>query len=127
MSKKANMDNIFITLGGDNMRSYPSRAEKREVRLYSEAEKGVFSLEFTLYPSEITKLEKQGFNISSPKPYSNSKDLFTVTVDWSKAFGVAIPHIVHSYINKIIETFPKDSINNLAQELYVIAQRACKK
>ncbi len=111
------------------MRSYPSRNEKREIRLYTAAEKGELSIEqLILYPSEITKLEKQGFKVvSNIKPYSNSTALFTVNVSWAGAFGCAIPYIVHSYINGIIETFPKNSINNFAQELYVIAHRALRK
>ena len=109
------------------MRSYPSRTDKREIRLYTAAEKGELSIEqFVLYPSEITKLEKQGFNVSNIKPYSNSSVLFTATVSWSNAYGCAIPHIVHSYINRIIETFPKRSVNNFAQELFVIAHRALR-
>lgn len=110
------------------MRSYPSRNEKREIRLYSAAEKGVLSIEqFILYPSEITKLEKQGFSVDTIKPYSNSSVLFTANVSWANAYGCTIPHIVHSYINRIIETFPKNSIENFAQELYVIAHRALRK
>lgn len=109
------------------MRSYPSRNEKREVRLYSIAEKGEFSTEFILYPSEIAKLQKQGFKVYNIKPYSNSKDLFTSTVDWSSAFGLAIPHIVFSYINRIIETYPQNHVTNFAQELYIISSKALKK
>lgn len=110
------------------MRSYPSRNEKREIRLYAAAEKGELSIEqLILYPSEITKLKKQGFKVSNIKPYNNSTSLFTVDISWADAFGCAIPHIVHSYLNRIIETFPKNSIKNFAQELYVIAHKALRK
>lgn len=107
------------------MYSYPSRSEKRQVQLLSAAEKGMFSFEnIIIYPREITKLEKDGFTVRSIKPYKESKALFTATVEWSNAYGCAIPHIVYSYIHGIIETSPQKAISTFAQELYVIAHKA---
>ena len=107
------------------MHSYPSRSEKRQINLYTAAERGVLSVEnMLLYPSEIKKLEKEGFYISNIVPSAISKGLYSVTVDWSHAYGSGIPHIVFSYIHNIIETYPKNSVNSFAQELFVIAQRA---
>lgn len=106
------------------MRSYPSRSETRETRLYSAAEKGKLSIEFTLYRSEITKLKKQGFSVKIIEPFPSFKNLYTVDVTWSNAFGFTIPLIVYSYTHGIIETFPKSAVENFAQELYVIAKRA---
>ena len=108
------------------MRGYPSRAEKREITLYSAAEKGEFSVGLILYPNEITRLEKDGFAVSYIHPCPKYKNLFTATVSWGNAYGPAIPHIVHSYIHGIIETKPKNSIENFAQELFVIAHKAVR-
>lgn len=107
------------------MYSYPSRSEKRQVQLISAAEKGDFLVKnIILYPREISKLEKDGFKVHSIKPYGGSKNLFTATVDWSCAFGLAIPHIVHSYIIGNIETYPRRSIRSFAQELFITSSKA---
>lgn len=107
------------------MISYPSRAERREVALISTAEKGDFSLDnIIVYPGEIAKLQKSGCIVHSIKPFESSKSLYSVTADWSRAFGCAIPHMVHSYIHGIIETFPKNHVKNFAQELFIISHRA---
>ena len=107
------------------MISYPTRSEKRQVKLYAAAEKGIFSLESViLYPSEIKKLEKDGFNVNTLKPFESKKKLFVANINWANPYGFAIPHIVHSYIHGIIETYPRNSIKNFAQELYVIAHKA---
>lgn len=106
------------------MRSYPSRAEVRETKLYAAAESGNLSLKNSLlYPAEIKRLEKEGFQVSDVKPSGIRKNLYSATIDWSRAYGNAIPHIVFSYINGIIETEPQNSISNFAQKLYVIAHR----
>lgn len=106
------------------MHSYPSRSEKRNVQLYSAAEKGEFSLEnIILYPAEIIKLKKDGFAVHNIKPFTSKKKLFVVNIEWANAYGPAIPHIVYSYIHGIIETYPKGFVNSFAQELYVIAHR----
>lgn len=108
------------------MHCYPSRNEVRETKLYIAAEKGKFSLDYVLYSSEMKKLEKDGFHISNVKPFSN-EGLYSVTIDWYRAFEdnvpYAIPHIVFAYTHGIVETFPKASVKNFAQELYVIAKR----
>ena len=110
------------------MHSYSSRADRRQVELYSSAEKGEFLIEnMILYPREITKLEKDGFKVHTIKPYSNTKDLFTATVEWANAYGPSIPHMVYSYIHGIIETYPKTFVNSFAQELIMIAHKASKK
>ena len=104
------------------MHCYPSRNEVRETKLYIAAEKGKFSLDYVLYSSEMKKLEKDGFHISNVKPFSN-EGLYSVTIDWYRAFGNEIPHIVFAYTRGIVLTFPKNSIKNFAQELYIIAQK----
>ena len=110
------------------MHSYPSRAERREIRLYSAAERGHLSLnKEVLYSGEIARLRKQGFTVNNIVPYSVSGKLYMATIDWSHAFGQSIPHLVYSYINMIIETYPRNSVKSFAQELYVIAQRANRK
>lgn len=107
------------------MYSYPSRSEKRQVQLLSSAEKGNFSLEnVVLYAREITRLEKDGFTVHSIKPFTSKKKLFVATIEWSDAYGSAIPHLVYSYIHGIIETEPKSAISSFAQELFVIAHKA---
>lgn len=126
MPQKTNVGTI-ITRGGDNLISYPTRSERRQVQLYSAAEKGEFSLEnIILYPSEIKKLEKDGFTVHSVKPFISKKKLFSATVEWSNVYNSAIPHLVYSYIYGIIETYPKNFVNSFAQELFVIAHRAKK-
>ena len=109
------------------MHSYPSRAETREILFYGAAEKGCLSYDnIILYPSEIKRLEKDGFFITNIKPSGIKPNLFSVTVSWANAFGLAIPHIIHSYIIGIIETKPSHHIHNFAQTLYVIAKKAKK-
>lgn len=108
------------------MYNYPSRAEKRQSKLYQTAEKGLFELEgLILYKSEIKSLKIKGFEILNIKEYPSKKSLYTVTISWEHAFGNAIPYLVYSYTNRVIETFPyyytKDSF---AKELFVIAKRA---
>lgn len=104
------------------MHSYPSRNEIRETKLYMVAERGEFSLDYILYSSEMKRLEKEGFRISNVKPFKDN--LYSVTIDWYRAFGNAIPHIVFAYTHGIVETFPNNSVKNFAQELYIIAQKA---
>ena len=107
------------------MFSYPTRAERRQVQLYSTAEKGEFSIKnMILYPREIARLKKEGFAVYYIRPFENTKDLFLATVEWSNSYGPAVPHIVYSYIMGIIETQPKNNIENFAQELYVIGHKA---
>lgn len=107
------------------MHSYSSRADRRQVQLYSAAEKGEFLIEnMILYPREITKLEKDGFKVHTIKPYQNTKDLFTATVEWANAYGASIPHIVYSYIHSIIETYPQTYVTSFAKELFLIAHKA---
>lgn len=107
------------------MISYPTRSERRELNLIQTAEKGDFSLDnLIVYPGEIRKLKKDGFVIHTVKPFDQSKSLYTVTVDWSNAYSGAIPHIVHSYIHGIIETYPKNYVKTFAQELFIITHLA---
>lgn len=110
------------------MTSYPSRSEKRQVKLYSAAEKGEFSLEnIILYPGEIRKLRNDGFTVYVIKPFPSHKKLYVTNIEWSGAYGPAIPHIVYSYIHGVIETYPKSSVDKFARELFIIAHRACLK
>ena len=107
------------------MHSYPSRAETREILFYRAAENGCLSCDnVILYPSEIKRLERDGFFVGNIKPSDINPNLFSATVSWVNAFGLAIPHIVHSYIIGIIETKPENHIKNFAQTLYVIAKKS---
>lgn len=105
------------------MHSYPSRNDTRETKLYIVAERGEFCLDYLLYSSEIKRLEKQGFRILNVKPFTKH-GLYSVTIDWCRAFGDAVPHTVFAYTHGIIETFPKASVDNFAKELYIIAEKA---
>lgn len=108
------------------MRSYPSRSENREMRLYRTAQNGLYKLkDMILYPSEVKSLKKKGFVVETI-PYSTLKvkNMLICTIDWSHPFSDEIPAIVSDYINGITNTYPKNSINSFAQELFVIAQRA---
>lgn len=127
MSKKANMGTVFI--GGDiEVRSYPSRSEKREYQLINAAENGKLSLEgVILYPSEIRKLKKDGFCIFDIKSYGTEKSsLYVATIDWASVYLGNIPHKVFSYIRRQIDELPKEDIHTFAQELFVIAHRNLK-
>ena len=87
------------------------------------AEEGLFSLESVLYSSEIKKLSKNGFAISDVKPFTKP-GLYTATISWNKAFGMAIPHVVFAYTHRIIDSVPSNVVTNLAQELYLVGKRA---
>lgn len=108
------------------MYTYPSRAEKRQSKLYLTAEKGLFKLEgVVLYKSEIKSLRKKGFEVLDIEEYPSQKSLYTVTLSWEHAFGNAIPHLVYSYTHRVIETFPTSCTkDSFAKELFVIAKRA---
>ena len=102
------------------MQEFPSRSEKRLIKLYKAAESGQMSLDSELlYGSEIKRYIKQGFTVSH-KP-SSIKNLDNSKIDWSHAFNNGIPHIVFSYITGVIVTYPESHIENFAQRLYVIA------
>lgn len=104
--------------------NYPSRQERRQAKLYQVAEKGLFELEgIVLYKSEIKALKNKGFEILDIKEYPSNKNLYTATISWEHAFGNCIPHLVYSYVHKLIETFPKAVTDSFAKELYVIARR----
>ena len=110
------------------MHRYPTRAERRQEKFYSLAKKGeVITHGVILYKREIIKLQKEGFHVYSIKPYMKSKDLYMATVSWDKAFGTAIPLMVSSYIDGIIETYPFNFVKNSAQELYIISKRVKNK
>ena len=99
------------------MKNCPSRTEERETTLLKAAKEGNLSTEYILYPAEMTKLEKQGFRVYNIKPFGNIAGLYQTTNDWSLAFGLAIPHIIQSYIIGFIEGHPKKHINNFAKKL----------
>lgn len=110
------------------MYSYPTRSERRYVRLHELAENGKVSAEkFVLYPREIEKLEKEGFKIYSVTPYKKTKDLFEVTIDWSNAYGRSIPYMVNCYIIGIINSYPENFVDNVAQKLFIISNRKINK
>lgn len=110
------------------MHGYPSRSEQRETLFYATAEKGNWFVEnIVLYPAEIKKLKHEGFTISDVKPFTTSKALFSATVSWSHAYSNTIPHLVYSYINNIIDTYPQKYVSCFAQELFVIAHKSSKK
>lgn len=102
----------------------PSRREKRESKLYSLAEQGKLeSNDFRLFKSEEKNLKiKHGFDVIRFGT-DLRKDLPS-NISWKEAFKKGIPLIVINYCTGIIETFPKSSIENWAQELFVIAVRA---
>lgn len=108
------------------MYNYPSRSEKRCTKLYQAAENACFRIEgMLLYKSEIRSLRNKGFEVLDIKEFSTEKNLFSATVSWENAFGDSIPHLVYSYIHRVIETFPKSYTNeSFAKELFVIAKRA---
>lgn len=110
------------------MRTYPSRAETRELQLISAAEKGEFSLtQLKLYPGEIKRLQKDGFKVTIDGVFDSSKSLHYVTIDWHNPYPDGIPHIVFSYIMAIIATYPENHVKNLAQKLYITAKTYNKK
>lgn len=113
-------------LRSDNLYNYPSRSEKRLSKFYQAAENACFKIDgMLLYKSEIKSLKNKGFEIFDIKEFSYGKNLFSATVSWENAFGDAIPHLVYSYIHRVIETFPTSCTNeSFAKELFVIAKRA---
>ncbi|MBO4815857.1 MAG: hypothetical protein J5507_02790 [Clostridia bacterium] len=106
------------------MFNYPNRFEERQERFYYRAEHKLFSSEEILYPGEVKKLFSQGFKVKKVKDFDISRNLGVYEVSWQSSFGLAVPHIVYSYINGIIGTYPHSAVNNFAQELYVISHKA---
>ena len=58
------------------------------------------------------------------EPSKVSYGLFRVTIDWSHAYDEGMPHMVYNYIHHTINSYPKNFVSNMAQELYIIARRA---
>lgn len=104
------------------MHNEPSRREKREDKFFRLAEQGKFEAEPLpyLYRSEEKSLQKNGF--TTKRIGENKKVALPTEVSWKNPFKDGIPLVVSSYIIGEIQTFPK--VENLAQELYVIASRA---
>ncbi len=103
---------------------FPSRSDKREVLLYSKAEKGSFSFADRLYLGEIKKLKQLGFYVSIESIFDSDRKLYNAVISWENAYNNSIPHLVYAYTTKTIDTFPHSQISSFAQELYVIAKRA---
>ena len=104
------------------LHSFPSRADARQERLYRKAENALFTSEEILYPSEVKKLSKEGFNIQKISEYDSSRSLSLYVVLWNNPYDYCVPLIVHNYMSNFINTFPKTE--NFAQELFIIAGRA---
>ena len=103
---------------------HSSHYEGRAKRLYEAAQKGFMNSKDFLYSKEIKELQKRdGLIIRDVKVYTKSTGLLIGTFDWSEAFFDGTPCNVFYYISHMSETFPSKSIDNFAQELYVIAQR----
>lgn len=110
------------------MYNYPSRSEERQERFYFRAEHKLFTSEEVLYPGEVKSLLRQGFKIIKKDNLDASRNLGVYEVSWIAPYGISVPHIVYSYINGVISTYPAKSVNNFAKELYVIASKAsCSK
>ena len=103
---------------------FPSRSDKRDALLYSQAENGSFFYVDRLYLSEIKKLRNLGFFVSVKSIFDDSRKLYTATISWENAYNNSIPHLVYAYTTKIIDTFPRSQVSSFAQELYVFAKRA---
>lgn len=106
------------------MYEYSSRSEERQEKFYLNAQKKEFDTEEILYPSEVTRLQKNGFTVEKIRDFNTSKSLGVYTVSWANPFPNGIPHIVYSYCTGILNIYPKNKISNFAQELYVIAHKA---
>ena len=107
------------------MYNYPSRSERRQEELYAAAERGCkFIDNVILYFSEIKKLEKSGFTLMNIKIFDAHKKLYSATIFWGNAYKCGTPYVVFSYITGVINTYPKIYINNFAEELFVISERA---
>ena len=103
------------------MNNIPSRKEKREAKFVRMAEYGNFETTVYLFKSEATNLKKQNFAVV--REGVDEKKSLPSTVSWKRAFGKSIPLSVKDYISGGIKTFPK--VSNWAEELFVIAARAC--
>ena len=108
------------------MYNYPSRSEERQERFFYRAEHKLFTSEEVLYPGEAKSLQRQGFKIIRTGNFDTARNLGVYEVSWIAPYGISVPHIVYSYINGVISTYPTKSINNFAKELYVIACKASR-
>ena len=106
------------------MIDFTSRPEERQERFFIRAERGCLDSEEILYPSEVKRLQRDGFLIERIKTFDASKHLAVYNVSWANPFQDGIPHIVYSYITGILSSYPKSKVTNFAQELFVIARRA---
>ena len=106
------------------MQDNPSRKEVREAKFYTLAEEGKLKCSnLYLFKREAGTLErKHGFAVN--RYGTDDKKALPSVVDWKMPFKNGVPLVVLNYINGTIKTFPNTAIENFAQELYVIAQRA---
>ena len=103
------------------MHNVPSRKEKRETKFINIAKSGNFETTAYLFKSEAVCLRKQNFAVI--REGIDEKKSLPSKVSWKKAFGSNIPPSVKDYISGKTKTFPK--VLNWAEELFVIAARAC--
>lgn len=104
------------------MQRTPSRKEKRESKFYKVAENGNFFCTVSLFHSEAKSLIKKGFTVK--RFGENEKKALLSEVSWENAFKNCVPLIVSEYVEGVIQSFPNATVENWAQELYVIAARA---
>ncbi len=106
------------------LNEFCSRSDERQERFYLLAEKKELASEEIMYPSEVNRLLREGFQIEKLKDFNSKRALAVYNVSWANPFPNGIPHIVYSYITGILSSYPKSKVTNFAQELFVIARRA---
>ena len=107
--------------GGYNM-SY----EKTLDRLRTFASNGLLEIDrLLLLPSEFRLLKKEGLTVIKQATQNGSRNkVFFCNVSWKNAYIEEIPKAVSSYIHsQKAQRYPKEDIQNFAQELYVIAKK----
>lgn len=101
------------------MNSMVSRIERLWEKMENVARKGKWSLQTTLYPSEIKRIERQwDVNVQKLKAENN---VVLCLITWNNAFREGINFEQSWFISKLIDEMPP--VETPAQQLFLFAAR----
>ena len=102
------------------MHACRSRIERLAEKLEEAAGRGKWSYQTTLYPSEITRIEKQWHvSVQVLKKENNN---VACLISWSNAFPNGLNFKQAWYVSKLLDEIPE--METYSQRLFMIAARA---
>lgn len=101
------------------MNSMVSRIERLWEKMENVAQRGKWSLQTTLYPSEIRRIEKQ-WNVSVQK-LKTENNVVLCLITWNNAFHEGMNFEQSWFISGLIDEMPQ--VETPAQQLFLLAAR----